>query len=92
MRQRIDVETPDEAMVVLTEAHYHNWTVEVDGKPAQLWRANYAFEAVEVPAGRHEVLLVYRDEAFRTGAVVSLCALSFCLARWFLAGNRVATD
>jgi len=92
MRQKIDVETPTEAMVVLGEAYYHDWTVRVDGKPARLWRANYAFEAVEVPAGRHEVLLVYRDEAFRAGAVVSLCAILFCIAGWVVAGNRVATD
>jgi hypothetical protein len=91
MRQKIDVETPTEAIVVLTEAYYHNWTARVDGKPARLWRANYAFEAVEVPAGRHEVLLVYRDEAFRVGAVVSLCALLLCLAGWVMTGNRVAT-
>jgi hypothetical protein len=92
MRQKIDVETPNEAMLVLTEAYYHNWTVSVDGKPAQLWRANYAFEAVEVPAGRHEVLLVYRDEAFRAGAMVSLFALLLCVAGWVAAGYRVATD
>lgn len=91
MRQKIDVETPTEAIVVLTEAYYHNWTARVDGKPARLWRANYAFEAVEVPAGRHEVLLVYRDEAFRVGAVVSLGALLLCLAGWVMARNRVAT-
>jgi len=57
-----------------------------------LWRANYAFQAVEVPAGRHEVLLVYRDEAFQAGAAVSLCALLLCLAGWVVTGHRVATD
>ncbi len=92
MRQKIDVETPGDAMLVVNEAYYHNWTVQVDGKPARLWRANYAFDAVEVPTGRHEVLFVYRDEAFRAGAMISLCALLFCVAGWVLAGKSVATD
>jgi hypothetical protein len=89
--QKIDVETPTDAIVVLTEAYYHNWTAQVDGTPARLWRANYAFEAVEVPAGRHEVILVYKDEAFRAGTAISLCALLFCIAGWIVMGNRVAT-
>jgi hypothetical protein len=92
MRERIDVDTPGAAMVVLTEAYYHNWTAQVDGKPARLWRANYAFEAVEVPAGRHEVILVYQDEAFRAGTAVSLCAILLCAGGWILMGNGVAKD
>jgi hypothetical protein len=92
MRETIDVETPAATMLVLGEAYYHNWTAQVDGQATRLWRANYAFEAVEVPAGRHEVILVYQDEAFRAGAAVSLCSVSFCLAGWFLMGGRVAKD
>jgi hypothetical protein len=91
MRQKISVESPTDAMLVLTEAYYHNWTAQVDGKPAQLWRANYAFEAVEVPAGRHEVLLVYKDEAFRAGAAISVCALVFCIGGWIMSGKHDAT-
>jgi hypothetical protein len=91
MRRQIDVESPAETMVVVTEAYYHNWEAQVDGKPAKLWRANYAFEAVEVPAGRHEVVLVYKDEAFRDGMVISLCALLFCVVGWILTRNRAAT-
>jgi hypothetical protein len=92
MRQKIDVEAPAATMVVVTQAYYHDWTAQVDGKPAPLWRANYAFEAVEVPAGRHEVTLVYQDEAFRVGAVVSVCTLVLCAAAWALMGDRVAKD
>jgi uncharacterized membrane protein YfhO len=34
-------------------------------------RANHAFQAVEIPAGRHHVSLLYEDKFFRCGAVVS---------------------
>jgi uncharacterized membrane protein YfhO len=55
----------------------------VDGQPVHLWRANYAFQAVEVPAGVHEVKLVYEDRRFYAGAAISLATLAGCLiAGW----------
>jgi len=43
----------------------------VDGRPAPLLRANVAFRAVAVPAGRHVVDMVYRPTAALVGLVVS---------------------
>ena len=44
-----------------------------------LWRANGGFQAVEVPAGQHEVLLEYKDRAFQIGCAISAVALLFCV-------------
>jgi len=66
-------------MLVVAQAYYHNWRATVDGAPAPLWRANYAYQALEVPPGRHEVRLEYVDWAFRVGAVISAAALALCL-------------
>ncbi|MGA2173893.1 MAG: hypothetical protein ABSH38_02810 [Verrucomicrobiota bacterium] len=68
------------AMLVVAQSYYRCWKATVDGEPATLWRANYAFQAVEVPAGRHEVRLVYADRAFWFGAGISTAALVLCLA------------
>jgi hypothetical protein len=54
-KAKVIVESPRPAMVVISQAYYHNWKAHVDGLPTRLWRANYAFQAVEVPAGRHEI-------------------------------------
>jgi hypothetical protein len=86
-RRAIEVKTPTPAMLVLSETFYHNWTAQLDGKPAPLWRANYAFEAVEVPAGRHSVLLVYKDKAFVAGAIISLFATLFCCTGYVFTRN-----
>jgi len=43
-----------------------------------LWPANYAFQAVEVPAGRHQVSVIYEDRSFRLGAVISGACLLGC--------------
>jgi hypothetical protein len=66
-------------MLVVAQAYYHCWRATVDGTPAPLWRANYAYQALEVPPGRHEVRLEYVDWAFRTGAVISVATLLLCL-------------
>jgi len=47
-----------------------------------LWRANHAFQALEVPAGRHEVKLVYHDTRFLLGGVISLTTLLGGLTAW----------
>jgi hypothetical protein len=37
----------------------------------KIWRANYAFQALEVPAGSHQVKLVYEDKRLLAGALLS---------------------
>ena len=49
--------------------------MNVNGQPTRLWRANYAFEALQVPAGTNRVELVYQDRSFSTGVVISLVSL-----------------
>jgi hypothetical protein len=51
----------------------------VNGKHVPLLRANYGFQALEVPTGRHDVRLVYDDAAFWAGALVSGITLAGCL-------------
>jgi len=67
-------------MLVVAQAWYHCWQASVDGASVPLWRANYAFQALEVPAGRHEVRIVYVDRAFQAGAIISIMALITCEA------------
>jgi hypothetical protein len=87
-KDTIQVEAPGPALVFISQAYYHNWKAQVDGKAVPLWRANYAFQAVEVPAGRHEVTLVYRDRMFRIGALLAAWAGLLCAALWFMPGER----
>ena len=82
-RLRLEVEAGAPAMVVVAQAFYEPWHAYVDGKPTKLFRANHAFQALEVPAGRHEVNLVYEDRIFEVGAVISLATLLLVGAGWF---------
>ncbi|HEX4646833.1 MAG TPA: hypothetical protein VH598_14615, partial [Verrucomicrobiae bacterium] len=80
---RFETEASAPAMVVAAQSFYHCWRAYVDGRSTRIWRANYAFQAVEVPAGRHEVRLVYEDRGFFCGTALSLAAALFCGLAWF---------
>ncbi len=61
----------------------------MDERLARLWRANFAFQALEVPAGRHQVVLTYEDAWFRWGVLISLVSLGTCLAGWIIGQRRL---
>ena len=66
------------ALVVVAQTYYHNWRAEVDGAPVPLLRANVAFQAVQIPAGKHTIHLYYQDRAFAIGAAISVCMWVNC--------------
>jgi hypothetical protein len=75
--QTVDAEVEADApsLVVVSQTYYHDWRAYVDGQPTVLLRANYAFQAVQVSAGRHRIKLVYQDRTFKVGAAISLATL-----------------
>ena len=67
---------------------------EVDGKAADILRANYLMRAVAVPAGRHTVSFAYEPARFRAGTAASLAgglAIALMVLLHFRArGNRTS--
>jgi hypothetical protein len=92
MPQRLEMQVTASApsLVVLAQAYYHPWRAYVDGKRTELWRANYAFQALEVPGGQHQVSLVYEDSLFHLGVAISLGSLALCAVLWFRQRNKSA--
>ncbi len=58
-RVDVEVDSVEPGVLVLHDACYPGWFVEVDGKPARMLRANVLFRAVEVSEGRHRVVFTY---------------------------------
>ncbi|HWX19209.1 MAG TPA: hypothetical protein VN578_04785, partial [Candidatus Binatia bacterium] len=81
-RQKLSLETQADgaSLVVIAQTWYPSWKGYIDGQPARIWRANYAFQALEVPGGNHHVELVYEDTPFRLGTVFSILGSALCLA------------
>jgi len=56
----LTVDSPDGGWAVLNDVWQPWWYVDLDGKPAELLRANVLFRAVAVPPGHHEVRFTFR--------------------------------
>lgn len=74
-------------VVVFSEVYADGWTVTVDGKPAELLRANHALRSVAVPAGTHTIAMTYAPHSLRIGLILS--GIGFGLAA-ILTGATVA--
>lgn len=83
-----DVETSGEGLVVAVEAWAPEWRAEVDGRPAAVLRANTAFRAVRVPAGRHRVEMAYRPGSVRLGLAVTSVSVLALLVGWEVRRRR----
>jgi len=70
-------ETP--CLLTIAQAHYHRWRADVAGRPVKIWRANYAFQALEIPARQPLVHLKYQDPLFEAGGVISVLSIVGCL-------------
>jgi hypothetical protein len=66
--------------LVVADTWYPGWQATVDGVPTEVLRANYAFRAVWLEAGKHEVEMVYRPTLVLIGGVVSLATLMSLVA------------
>lgn len=80
-RQSVDaqVEAAEPSLVVVAQTYYHHWRAFVDGQPVPLLRANGAFQAVPMPAGRHHLHLAYQDRTFQIGMIISAATGLGCL-------------
>jgi len=85
----IEVNATEKSLVVLAQSYYHDWKATVDGEPADILRANFAFQAVQVPKGMHSIYFFYRDDAFRLGWNITLAALVVCVAGLLFWRDRV---
>jgi hypothetical protein len=79
--KRIVVKTQSTAPSVLldNDRWHEDWHVSVDGKPAELLRANHLMRGVAVPAGEHTVEFRFRPETLPLWISVSACPVGLAL-------------
>lgn len=67
---RLEAEVVREGYLVLSEVYYPGWTSYVDGTEVPLLRVNYAFRAVCLEPGTHEVRLVFAPTSWKVGLLI----------------------
>lgn len=70
---RIEVvsESTDAGLLIIPDLYHRYWTAFLDGAEVPILRTNVAFRGIEVPSGRHRIILTFRNEAHHIGRVVS---------------------
>lgn len=61
-----EVNSDKGGVLVFSEIYYPGWTATVDGQPAELGRVNYILRAMNIKAGKHEVVLDFHPATIRT--------------------------
>ena len=71
----IKTKTASLGYLFLSDSFYPGWKAYVDNRQEKIYRVNYAFRAVPVPKGEHEVRFVYDPILFKIGSWISLGTL-----------------
>lgn len=74
----LEVKTNNDGLLFVSEAYYPDWKAYVDGKETKVYRADFAFRAIEIPKGIHEVRYLYKPRSFFNGLKISV--FSFVVA------------
>jgi hypothetical protein len=65
-----------DAWIILTDTYYPGWKAAIDGESeVPIVPGNYAFRAIYVPKGTHEIILQYRPRFFIVCVAISLITL-----------------
>jgi hypothetical protein len=72
---RVTTVTAEPRFLVVSEMFFPGWRAYVDDDETPVYRTNYLFRGVVVPAGRHQVRFVYRPRSVMAGAAISSLAL-----------------
>jgi hypothetical protein len=75
----LNVEAEKDSFMFISEAYYPGWKAEIDGEKVKIIRANYAFRALPLKAGTHNIIMRYSPRSFYYGIVLSIIMLAVVL-------------
>lgn len=64
---------------VFGQTNYPGWKAYLDKKPLKIYSANYLFQAVEIPSGKHSLIFHFVDESAKLGIKISCLSLSIII-------------
>ncbi|MCB0724845.1 MAG: YfhO family protein [Ignavibacteriae bacterium] len=75
---KYDVNATGNNMLVFSEIYYPaGWNAYIDGQETKVYKTDYLFRSIVVPAGQHKVEFKFEPQSYATGKSVSLAANIF---------------
>ena len=74
-----DAEATEPTLATIAQTDYPPWRAFVNNRRTAIYRANHAYQAIELPPGQHHVRVQYVDTKFRASAIVSVLILGMML-------------
>jgi hypothetical protein len=78
-RVRIETNSVSPKLLFISDVYDAGWMAAVDGKIMKIYRADYDFRAVSVPAGKHTVVFSYEPAEFRWGIILTAIGIILLL-------------
>jgi hypothetical protein len=70
-------------LLFLSDTYYPGWRAFVDTKEVPIYRADYAFRAILIPKGMHQVTFTFDSTSFKIGSIIS-CLSILILIGWIV--------
>ena len=88
------------ALAIFSEIYYKDWYAYIDGKKAEVIKANYVLRGLTVPAGKHNIEFKFEPASYKTGSMLSSIAswsmiillLAYCAKQFFVKKKGVVLD
>ena len=71
----ITVDTGSDGLLIVSNINYPGWQATLDGQPTGIVPTNGIFQGITVPAGRHQLTLIFKPDSFRRGSYFSLIGI-----------------
>jgi len=75
----LSVRADSRQLLFLSDVYSPGWQATIDKKPTKIYRADYTFRALVVPAGEHRIEFRYHPLSFRVGILISLISCIFTI-------------
>ena len=74
-----ETSSPQDGIVVFSEIYYPGWTATIDGKPADIARADYILRAMNVPASKHTIEMRFDPQSLHITEGIAYGAMALLL-------------
>lgn len=72
-------DSPTGGLAVFSEIYYPGWTCTIDGEEAEILRADYVLRAVQLPKGKHQIVMTFDPQTLHLTETIANGAMAFLL-------------